>query len=171
MDPNCGRPQILPASQTAKRRSVSVLNRVLKSFAILPVVAISLQAQNAPTAATPASGTKKILTADDYTKWRTIDASQISADGKWVAYGVRFTNVVTPDAKPVLHLVNLATNEDVAIADASNAQFSSDSKWVVYQIEIQPTPPARGRPSGDSAAGADTANRNRPAGSTQVQRR
>src|SRR6185295_5050901 len=70
-----------------------------------------------------------------------------------------------------IHLVNLATNEDITVADASNAQFSSDSKWLTYQIEIQPTPPARGRPSGDSAAGADTANRNRPAGSTQVQRR
>jgi len=116
---------------------------------------------------------KKALTVDDYSKWRTIDAAQISADGKWVAYGVRTTNVVTPDAKPVLHIVNLATNEDVAIADATNAALSSDSKWVVYQIET-PAPRTGARPAGPGAPGvpadsaADTSS-NRARGGTPGQ--
>ncbi|HJR35413.1 MAG TPA: hypothetical protein VJ817_10720, partial [Gemmatimonadales bacterium] len=80
---------------------------------------------------------RKVLTVDDYTRWRTIDASAISADGKWVAYGMRFTNVVAPDAKPVLTLRNLDTSADVTIPDAINPQFSSDSRWIVYQIEIR----------------------------------
>src|SRR5688572_22915667 len=56
---------------------------------------------------------KKVLTVDDYTRWRTIDASVISPDGKWVGYGMRFTNVVAPDAKPVLTIRNLDTNAEI----------------------------------------------------------
>ena len=57
--------------------------------------------QTAATRPAPRSGDangKKVLTVDDYTRWRIIDASAISADGKWVAYGMRVTNVVAPDA-------------------------------------------------------------------------
>ena len=50
-------------------------------------------------ATTYPTGRPLYFTIDDYTKWRTIDASAISPDGKWVAYGMRFTNVVAPDAK------------------------------------------------------------------------
>jgi dipeptidyl aminopeptidase/acylaminoacyl peptidase len=154
-----------------------VLNRVLvaRFVAVLSLVVLSSTAfaqQPAPaTPATPARADKKILTTDDYPKWKSIDAAQLSPDGKWTAYGTRYTNVVAPDAKPVLHIYNNATGVDVTVNDASNAQFSSDSKWLVYQIEIQP--PARGatRPAGDSAANADTANRNRGGTPGQVTRR
>jgi dipeptidyl aminopeptidase/acylaminoacyl peptidase len=113
---------------------------------------------------------KKVLTIDDYTRWRTIDASAISPDGKWVAYGMRFTNVVAPDAKPVITIRNLDTNADVTIPDAINPQFSSDSRWIVYQIETR-SPPARPpRQPGDSTAPADT-GRARPAGNTPTIRR
>jgi dipeptidyl aminopeptidase/acylaminoacyl peptidase len=128
---------------------------------VFTVVATSAFAQ-VPAPAQNASTVKKVMTVDDYSKWRTIDAAQLSPDGKWVAYGVRFTNVVTPDAKPVLHIVNLATNADISIPDATNAQFSSDSKWVVYQIETQPAARGAGRPAGgDSASSTDTTNRAR----------
>ena len=121
---------------------------------------------------------KRVLTVDDYPKWKTIDAAQLSPDGKWVAYGTRYTNVVTPDAKPVLHLYNTATGVDVTVADASNAQFSSDSKWVVYQIETQPPPRGAARPAGAPSAPADTgaavdtaANRARGSGPGQPTRK
>ncbi len=147
--------------------------RVATAFTLL-VFAASAAAQDRGAAqAAPTPNGKKVLTVDEYSKWRAIDASRISPDGKWVSYGVRFTNVVTPDAKPVLHIVNLATNEDIAIPDATNAQFSSDSKWIVYQIETPaPRPgarPAAGAPGAPAdtaapaapAAPADTANRAR----------
>jgi dipeptidyl aminopeptidase/acylaminoacyl peptidase len=155
-----------------------VSNRALRIVAVLSLTffASSAVAQDrSPTNSTPAStatrADKKILTSDDYPKWKAIDGAQLSPDGKWASYGTRFTNVLTPDAKPVLHIYNTATGATVTVADASNAQFSSDSKWIVYQIEIQP--PARGaRPAGgDSAAGADTANRARPATPGQVTRK
>ena len=114
---------------------------------------------------------KKVLAIADYSKWRTIQSPTISPDGKWVAYVLRFTNVVTPDQKPELHILNLATNKDTVIHFASTPEFSSDSRWITYQIEI-PQPPrgaARGTDSSatpDSAAAraratADSANRRR----------
>jgi dipeptidyl aminopeptidase/acylaminoacyl peptidase len=121
-------------------------------FLVFANTAVAQDRNAAQASATDPKG-RKALTVDDYSKWRSIDAAQISADGKWVAYGVRFTNVVTPDAKPVLHIVNLATNQDVSIADATNAAFSSDSKWVVYQIET-PAPRPGARPTGPGAPGA-----------------
>ena len=67
------------------------------------------QQSSAPAVAKP-TGTnsqgKKILGVNDYTRWRSIENALISGDGKWVTYGLRFTNVPTADGKPVLHLVN-----------------------------------------------------------------
>ena len=95
---------------------------------------------------------RKVLSAEDYTRWRTIDNAIISSDGKWVVYGVRFANVVTPDAKPVLRLHDLARNTDVEIAHATQPAFSPDGRWLAYLVE--PPPPARigARPAGDSAS-------------------
>lgn len=78
---------------------------------------------------------KKILGPNDYTRWRAIDGAQISPDGNWVVYGMSFTNTTPVDAKPVLHLLRLDTNQDVAIPNASRGVFSSDSRWIVYQVD------------------------------------
>ena len=93
---------------------------------------------------------KRAITIDDYARWRNINAAQLSGDGKWVAYGLSFTNVATTDAKPVLHILNVDNNQDVAVPDGSNAQFSADSRWVVYQVD----PPATGRGGGRGRGGA-----------------
>ena len=95
--------------------------------------------------------TKRPLTIADYSRWRTIEGAQLSGDGRWVAYGLRFANVVTPDAKPELHIRNLDTNQEIVVKDGSSATFSSDSRWVVYQIE-PPPPPRNAR----RVAGADS---------------
>src|SRR5262249_39045047 len=78
---------------------------------------------------------KKALTVDDYTRWRSIGGQEISGDGKWVTYQLQFTNVPTTDTKPVLHLLNLGTNQDVEIANGSAGAFSADSKWFAYQVD------------------------------------
>jgi hypothetical protein len=104
-------------------------------------------AQTAPPPAAPAqaaavaSNGKKILTVDDYTKWRSIGGQEISGDGKWVSYGLSFTNTAPADAKPVLHLVNLGSGQDTEIRNATGANFSADSKWIAYQVD----PSAAGR--------------------------
>jgi hypothetical protein len=86
---------------------------------------------------------KKVLTVDDYTRWRSISAQEISGDGNWVAYGLALTNTATADAKPVVHLLNLGTNQDLEIPNATGARFSTDSKWIAYQVD-----PSGGRGGG-----------------------
>jgi dipeptidyl aminopeptidase/acylaminoacyl peptidase len=118
--------------------------------AVLAVaVAIALAAYALPQAQTPA---KKAMTIDDYTKWRSIAGQEISPDGKWVAYTLQLTNTVPAESKPVLHLLNLDTSEEVTVADATGATFSLDSKWLAYQVT--PAAAQRGRGGRGGAGGS-----------------
>jgi len=124
-----------PARTCASRRLVVLASALIVVFGS----AFALTAQ------APA---KKVLTVDDYTKWRNIAASEISGDGNWVAYGVTQSNTLPAESKPVLHLLKLDTSQDVAITDGSNGGFSADSKWFAYQID-----PAGGRGGRGGRAG------------------
>src|SRR5262245_30675646 len=84
-------------------------------------------------AAQPAA--KKVLTVEDYTKWRSISGQEISGDGKWVAYTLQLTNTVAAESKPVLHLKNLETNDEITVEHATDGIFSPDSKWIAYQVD------------------------------------
>lgn len=126
------------------RRAVSVLILAL-------VFTASYALPDAQTAA------KKALTVDDYTKWRSISGQQISDDGVWVAYVLQFTNVPTAEAKPELRLLNLETNQDVTVANASGGTFSADSKWIAYQIDPTGGRGGRGRGRAGGGAGAEQA--------------
>ena len=135
-------------------------------FAVLATaLAIAFGAAYAlPAAQTPA---KKVLTVDDYTKWRSISGQDISSDGKWVVYGVSYTNTQPADAKPVLHLLNLETNKDTEIPNATSGSFSADSKWLAYQVDPgQGGRGGRGNRGGGAGAGAPTADA--PAGGAQT---
>src|SRR5688500_11241488 len=121
------------------------------AVALLATVAL---AYALPAAQGPAPGAqtavKKPITVEDYTKWRTIAGQEISGDGKWVAYTVQLTNTVAAEAKPVLHLKNLETNEEVTVQHATGGTFSPDSKWIAYQVDPGAAPRAR---AGRGAAG------------------
>src|SRR5947207_15898148 len=93
----------------------------------------------------PGVATKKALAVDDYTKWKSIGDTAISGDGKWVTYVLRTTNVPDDQARPVLHLLNLETNQDVTVENATGGTFSADSGWIAYQIDPAP---GRGRGRG-----------------------
>jgi dipeptidyl aminopeptidase/acylaminoacyl peptidase len=111
-------------------------------------LAIALGLSAGPGAQSPA---RKAIAVDDYTKWRNITSQEISADGKWVAYGVAFANTVTAESKPVLHILNLETNQNVAVPNASGASFSADSKWIAYQVD--PTQAGRAGRAGRAGGG------------------
>jgi dipeptidyl aminopeptidase/acylaminoacyl peptidase len=159
----------------------SPLRRALAAVALFLLTASSLTAQSASVqqtgASAPASAaakpdpkSKKALSIADYSRWRTINSQQISPDGQWAAYVLQFTNVVATDQKPELHIVNLATNKDTVIRFATAPEFSSDSRWITYQIEIPATPPSRGaRP--DSAATDTSAAARARAGNQPPNRR
>ena len=87
----------------------------------IPVIALVLAvamtaAYSLPQAQTAA---KKAMTVDDYAKWRDIASREISGDGRWVAYVLQLTNTIPAEAKPVLHLLNLETNVETTVNDAS----------------------------------------------------
>src|SRR5512140_1708569 len=130
--------------------------RRLAVFA-LPLAGSLVATHALPVAQAPA---KKAMTIDDYTKWRSIERPAISGDGKWVAYTLQTTNVVAAEAKPVLHLLNLETNADVTVADATDGTFSPDSRWIAYQVD--PGARQRGRGGRGGAGGAAPTDASQP---------
>ena len=104
-------------------------------------------------AAQPAA--RKALTVEDYTKWRSISSQEIAGDGKWVAYTLQLTNTVAAEAKPVLHLKNLETNEEIKVEHATGGIFSPDSKWIAYQVDPGAAQRARQGRSGQGGSGGN----------------
>src|SRR5688500_1169655 len=100
--------------------------------------------------------TKKVLTVEDYPKWRTLSGQEISGDGNWVVYGQAFTNTVPAEAKPVLHIVRLETNQHTEVPNGTGGIFSADSKWIAYQVDPTGGRGGRGR-RGAGAGGPATA--------------
>src|SRR5688572_31191963 len=100
------------------------------------------------------SASKKALTVDDYTKWRSISDQELSGDGKWVTYVLQLTNTIAAEAKPVLYLKNLETNDEVSIQHATGGTFSTDSKWIAYQVD--PGAAQRARAARSSPPGSGT---------------
>jgi len=139
------------------------ISRAILTFATSIAVAAPLAAQTqAGSPSAPKDPTaKKVLVPDDYTRWRSIGGQSLSGDGKWVTYVYSFTNTAPADAKPVLHLLNLGTNQDVEVANASGPAFSNDSKWLAYQVD----PASAGRGGrGGRGGGAPPAGGAAPAG-------
>src|SRR5262249_18606898 len=128
-------------------RSVNYLHQLSRSARVVAVCLLTL-----PTLAL--AQTKKALGVEDYSRWRAIGNQAISSDGKWVTYVLSQTNTAPTDAKPVMHLLRLDTNQDLEIANASAPAFSSDSKWVAYQVD----PNAAGRGGRGGRGGGAPAN-------------
>jgi len=95
---------------------------------------------------------KKAMTVDDYAKWRDIASRAISGDGRWVAYVLQLINTIPAEATPVLHLLNLETHVEVTVNDASDPVFSSDSKWIAYQVDPGAAQRARAARTGSGGA-------------------
>ncbi len=123
--------------------------RTVRLVSILAFVAAFGAAYAVPGAQAPA---KKALTVDDYTKWKNITAPELSADAKWLTYGLALTNTAPTQSKPVLHLLNLQTNQTVQVADATGGAFSADSAWLAYTVD--PAASGRGGRGGRGAGGA-----------------
>ncbi len=143
---------------TTNDQKVLLTWRRFAMFAL--ALAVLLAAFHAlPEAQAPAPA-KKAMAIDDYVKWRRIASQELSSDGKWLAYTLEGTNVPTAEAKPVLHLVNLETNVDVTVADATGATFSLDSRWIAYQVDpgaAQRARAGRGGSGGGGPGGGESA--------------
>ncbi len=126
------------------------VGRALLLLMCLPLAQVRAQA------GAVAPGERAPFTIDDYAKWRTIENPRIAGDGRWVAYTLRYSNTLEHESKPELHIRNLETDEDVAIPNAHDGEFSEDSRWIVYQIDSIPAP-ARNRRGSDTTSTDSTA--------------
>jgi len=123
--------------------------RLLRTYRTTAAIALALSvAYSLPQAQ---SATKKALSLEDYTKWRTITGQALSGDGKWVAYVLQLTNTVPTDAKPVLHVKNLDSDDEVTVPHATGGTFSPDSKWLAYEVDPGASQRGRGRGRGGAA--------------------
>ncbi|HEY7183591.1 MAG TPA: prolyl oligopeptidase family serine peptidase [Blastocatellia bacterium] len=73
--------------------------------------------------------TKPRLTPAEYGKWETLGATNLSPDGKWLAYGVNRSN-----RNNELRIVSVAGGEPKIAPFGSQPVFSSDSRWVAYSM-------------------------------------
>ncbi|MET0300308.1 MAG: hypothetical protein ABW036_11120, partial [Flavitalea sp.] len=74
---------------------------------------------------------KKDLTPADYGKWQSLNYTDLSPNGEWIAYQV----VVQLDNDSI-YVVNRVTNKQYKLAFASGAIFSGDNQWMAYRIGI-----------------------------------
>ena len=79
----------------------------------------------------PSQAQKKNLTAEDYGKWQSIGASELSPNGSWIAY-----QITVQEDNDSLFVVNRATNKTYKLAFASSPEFSRDNQWLAYRIGL-----------------------------------
>jgi poly(3-hydroxybutyrate) depolymerase len=126
-------------------------SRTAQSSFIALFASLSVAASPAIAPVHAQGATKKVLGVEDYSRWRSIGGSSISSDGKWVTYVLSLTNTAPTDAKPILHLLRLDTNQDIEVANASAPAFSADARWIAYQVD--PSSGGRGGRGGRGGAG------------------
>jgi dienelactone hydrolase len=141
----------------------SVPLRRRRSAVLALALAATLGTYALPRAQAPA---KKILTVEDYPKWRTLSGQEISGDGNWVVYGQALTNTAPTETKPVLHIVRVESNQHTEVPNGTGGVFSADSKWVAYQVDPTGGRGGRGRRGGgpDAPAGDTAVPQSAPGG-------
>jgi len=77
------------------------------------------------------SAAKKVLTIADYARWRTIASVALSQTGEWFSYGYN-----KREADDTLYVQNRITNQKYQILRATSPQFSDDSRWVAYTLNL-----------------------------------
>ncbi|HVE60962.1 MAG TPA: hypothetical protein VNA26_04035, partial [Chitinophagaceae bacterium] len=74
---------------------------------------------------------KKDLTPEDYGKWQSIGATDLSPNGDWVAY-----QVTVQEDNDSLFVLNRASNKMYRLEFASSPEFSKDNQWIAYRIGL-----------------------------------
>jgi len=83
------------------------------------------------------SSEKKVLSIEDYERWRTIGSVSISDNGEWITFSYDF-----PDKDDTFYVKSTVTDKVFEIPRGSlpsrggTPAFSHDSKWVAYFIDL-----------------------------------
>jgi len=108
---------------------------VLMLFLVLPGVAQGASPQEeavAEAAAAPVEPGSKVLTLDDYNRWRTVTGATISADGRWAAFAYEQRRETDSE----LHIRSLVDDRQHLIERGSAAVLSDDGRWAAYKISM-----------------------------------
>ncbi len=131
----------------------------------LPATGTLLAApQVVATAPPPATAevSTKVLTIDDYARWRSIGQASLSPDGRWVTYA--YSQREVDDS---LFIKALEGGDPHIVVRGGNATFSPDSRWVAYYVNPQDS--VRGR-RGRGAGAAPGGGRGGRGGGSSVAR-
>ena len=74
---------------------------------------------------------KKNLTSEDYGKWQSIGANDLSPNGQWIAY-----QIVVQEDNDTMYVINRNSDKVYKIEFASQLEFSKDNKWIAYRIGL-----------------------------------
>ena len=74
---------------------------------------------------------KKILTLEDYPRWKHIVSVNLSSDGGWMSYGLRPNG-----GDETLFIKNLTSEKTYEIGRGSRLVFSEDGCWAAYMIDL-----------------------------------
>lgn len=79
---------------------------------------------------------RRVPTVDDLLKVKSIAGSQMSPDGKWIAYGITETDFKQDAYVTQIWLANTATGKSIQLTrgdkSAGGAQWSPDSAWLAF---------------------------------------
>ncbi|HEY0701247.1 MAG TPA: S9 family peptidase [Candidatus Acidoferrales bacterium] len=100
-------------------------------------------AQAAPAAAAPATPTtaanaaaKRLLTVDDYFRFKEVDDPQVSPDGKWVSYTVKTANLKDDKNNERIWMVPASGGTAMALtaekSSSSHGRWSPDGKYLAF---------------------------------------
>jgi len=87
---------------------------------------------------------KPSLTVDDYGPWKRITSTALSPDGAWMTY--LFDRL---EGEDTLYVADLDGGDGLVIPRGASPAFSTDSRWVAYQI----APPEREGGTGSAGSG------------------
>ena len=82
-------------------------------------------------ALSPGAEEKRPFTIADYANWRSIVSASISDDGTWVTFAYRKTK-----SDDEFHIKSLAEDKEYEISGASDPEFSDDSQWAAYMVNL-----------------------------------
>jgi dipeptidyl aminopeptidase/acylaminoacyl peptidase len=74
--------------------------------------------------------TKKALDHADLDRWKTIEKTQLSDDGRWISYELR-----TLEGDPELVLYDGLHSKEIRFSRAQDAAISADSRYLVFRIK------------------------------------
>ncbi len=74
---------------------------------------------------------KKHLTPDDYGKWQSLGAIDLSPNGEWIAY-----QVTVQEDNDTMFVTNRNTNKTYKLEFSSTPEFSKDNQWIAYRIGL-----------------------------------